>query len=156
MMSSLPLRRTTVVLSRYLASVLACGVAGLAWVSTGRILAPVLDTGFAPPAMWTTFEGILTFFLMSGLLLSLFLPLYFRFGLGRGALIFMGLFVGSYVLASVSLGIIIPGQALETVVGNLNGRVGSGWALVLVLGGLGAVVAGSSGLSARWFEKRDL
>ena len=156
MMSSLPLRRTTVVFSRYLASGLACGVAGVAWVSTGRILAPVLDAGFTPPAMWTTFEGTLTFFLMSGLLLSLFLPLYFRFGLGKGALVFMGLSFGLYVLASVPSGIIIPGRALETVVGNLNGRVGTGWALVLVLGGLGAVVAGSGGLSARWFERRDL
>jgi len=156
MLSSLPLRRTTLVFSRYLSSILACGFAALAWVSTGRILAPLLDAGFTTPAMWTTFEGILTFFLMAGIMLSLFLPLYFRLGLGRGASVFVGLSFCLFVLASLSSGLVAPGHAMQTLVSNLIHRVGPGWVLFLILGGMGALMAASGRLSVGWFERRDL
>jgi ABC-type transport system involved in multi-copper enzyme maturation permease subunit len=160
MLNSLPVRRATVVFSRYLSSVLACIVAGVAWVSTGRILAPLLDAlvegSRATPGMWTTFEGVLTFFLMACLMVSLFLPLYFRFGLGRGAMAFVGLSFGLLVLASFPSGLILPAAALETLVVTLTTRVGPGWVLFLILGGMGAALALSGRLSVRWFERRDL
>ena len=40
MLSSLPVRRATMVFSRYLSSIVACGFAAIAWISTGRLLAP--------------------------------------------------------------------------------------------------------------------
>jgi len=156
MLSSLPVRRATVVLSRYFSSVMAVGLAGLAWVSSGRLLAPLLDVSATSPGMWTTFDGVLTFFLMAGLIVSLFLPLYFRFGLGRGATLFVGFSAVLYLFASVRLVLVIPGDALRDRVTSLSAAVGPGWVLLLVLLGLGVVVAGSEQVSVRWFERRDL
>jgi|GEM_PF-948492 len=160
MLNSLPVRRATVVFSRYLSSVIACIVAGVAWVSTGHLLAPLLDTllegGRATPGMWTTFGGVLTFFLMACLLVSLFLPLYFRLGMGRGTLAFVGLSFGLLVLASLPSGLSLPAAALGTFVETLSTEVGPGWALFVILGGMGAALTFSGRLSVRWFERRDL
>jgi len=156
MLSSLPVRRTTVVLARYLSSVLACVFAGVAWISTGRLLAPLLDAGRTTPGMWTTFEGILTFFLMAVLLIALFLPLYFRFGIGRGATVFLGMSFGVYVLVSLPSGLVMPGADAQARSSSLTVSVGPGWVLFLILAGMGAALAVSGRLSARWFERRDL
>ncbi len=156
MLSSLPVRRATVVISRYLSSVIACGVAGTAWVSTGHLLAPLLNAGRTTPGMWTTFEGILTFFAMAALLIVLFLPLYFRFGMGRGAIAFMGLSFGLFVLVSLPSGLVMPGAAVQAWISAMAASVGPGWVLFLILAGIGVALALSGSLSVRWFERRDL
>ena len=156
LLSSLPVRRTAVVCSRYLASVIACGVAGIAWVSTGHLLTPLLDAGRTTPGMWTTFEGILTFFLMALFLISLYLPLYFRFGIGRGAMVFLGSSFALYVLSCLPSGLVIPGEAVEARISAMTESMGAGWVLVLILAGIGVALAVSGGLSVRWFERRDL
>ena len=160
MLSSLPVRRATVVFSRYLSSVIACGVAGVAWISTGHFLAPLLgnllDGGRATPGMWTTFEGILTFFTMSGLLVALFLPLYFRLGLGRGAIAFLPMVFALFVLASITSGTFMPGTALKGSVSDLLAAVGPWSSLILILAILGALLTLSARLAARWFKRRDL
>ena len=156
MMSSLPVRRAAVVFSRYLSSGIAVMIAAVAWVSTGTLIAPLLRVGSTTPGMWTTFEGILTFFAMAGLLISLFLPLYFRFGLGRGAVAFLGLSSGLYALASIQLGVFAPGEAVQNRIASLTASVGPGWVLFLILGGMGVTMAVSGRTSMRWFERRDL
>ena len=160
MLSSLPVRRATVVISRYISSLIACGVAGVAWISTGHLLAPLLDTlldgGRATPGMWTTFEGILTFFTMSGLLIALFLPLYFRFGMGRGVIVYLGMSFALFVLASLPAGVVMPGAAVQAWISAMTASVGPGWILFLILVGIGAAMTLSGRLSVRWFERRDL
>jgi hypothetical protein len=156
MLSSLPVRRATLVFSRYLSSVLACGFAGVAWISTGRLLAPLLDADRTTPGMWTTFEGILTFFLMAGLLIALFLPLYFRFGIGRGATVFLAMSFALYVLASLPSGLVMPGADVQARISAMAVSMGPGWVLFLILAGMGAALAVSGRLSVRWFERRDL
>ncbi|MFH1765647.1 MAG: ABC-2 transporter permease [Gemmatimonadota bacterium] len=156
MLSSLPVRRATVVFSRYLSSGFAVMIAAVAWVSTGTLLSPLLNVGSTTPGMWTTFEGILTFLAMAGFLISLFLPLYFRFGLGRGAMAFLGLSFGVYALASLRLGVFAPGEVVKARVSALASSVGPGWVLFLILTGMGAAMAVSGRLSVRWFERRDL
>ncbi len=156
MLSSLPVRRATLVFSRYLSSVFACVFAGVAWVSTGRLLAPVLDAGRTTPGMWTTFEGILTFFLIAGLLVALFLPLYFRFGIGQGATVFLGMSFGVYAMASLPSGLVMPGADVQARSSAMTASVGPGWVLFLILAGMGAALAVSARLSVGWFERRDL
>jgi hypothetical protein len=160
MLSSLPVRRATVVYSRYLSSILATLVAGMAWVSTGILLAPffgsLLDPGHSMLQIWTTFEGIMGFFSVAVLLLCLFLPLHFRFGLGRAATLFVGLCLGLFAIVSLSVGLVSPGELVRSFLSSLAASVGPGLTLFLVLGGLGAVVAASSGASVKWFERRDL
>ena len=156
MLSSLPVGRATVVFSRYLSSVLACVFAGVAWISTGRLLAPLLDAGRTTPGMWTTFEGILTFFLMAGLLIALFLPLYFRFGIGRGATVFLGMSFGVYALVSLLSGLVMPGADVQARISAMTASMGPGWALFLILAGMGAALVVSGRLSVGWFERRDL
>ena len=160
MLSSLPVRRATVVYSRFLSSILATILAGVAWVSTGFLLAPffgsVLDPGHSMIPIWTTFEGILGFFLVAVLLLCLFLPLYFRFGLGRAATLFVLLCFGLFAVVSLSVGLVQPGEMVRSHLTALAASVGPGLTLFLALGGLGAVVAASSRASVRWFERRDL
>jgi len=160
MLSSLPVRRATVVISRYISSLIACGVAGVAWISAGHLLAPLLDTlldgGRAMPGMWTTFEGILTFFAMAGLLIALFLPLYFWFGMGRGVIVYLGMSFVLFVLASLPAGVVMPRAAVQGWISAMTASVGPGWVLFLILVGIGAAMALSGRLSVRWFERRDL
>ena len=156
MLSSLPVRRATVVFSRYLSSCLALVVAGGAWVSSGFLLARLLSPLGHTPGMWATFPGVITFFLLAGMLLALYLPLYFRFGLGRGAGVFAALGFALYVLASVPLGVFAPGDRLQSWISHLTASIGPGWVLFLILGGLGAAMALSERLSVRWFVRRDL
>jgi len=160
MLSSLPVRRTTVVFSRYLSSVMACGVAGVAWISTGYLLvpllSPLLDGAGYSPGMWSTFEGILTFYTTAGLLITLFLPMYFRFGLGRGATVFTASSLVLFVLATLRAGLFAPGAALETRISAMTIAMGPGWVLFLILGGMGVLLTFSARLSGTWFKGRDL
>ena len=160
MLSSLPVRRATVVYSRYLSSILATVLAGVAWVSTGSLIAPLLaplsNHGSELAPIWATFEGVLALVMVAVFLLSLFLPLYFRFGLGRGALVFVALVFGLFLVVSFSIGLMGPGETLRDLLSSLTASVGPGWVLFLVLGGLGGVVAASSRVSVRGFERRDL
>ena len=160
MLSSLPVRRTTVVFARYLSSIIACGVAGVAWISTGHLLvpllSPLLDGASDMLGMWATFEGLLTYFTTAGLLITLFLPLYFRFGLGRGAMVFMASSLGLFVLVTLRSGLFAPGDALETRISAMTMTMGPGWVLFLILGGMGVLLTFSARLSGRWFKRRDL
>ena len=156
MLSSLPVSRATVVVSRYVSSVLACALGALAWVSTGHLLGPILAADAIGAGMWTTVSGITAFIGVSLLLLSLFLPLYFRFGLGRGAMIFFPSVAGLYLLSSQPRGFVPPAAAVRDQVSSLSASMGAGWALLLVLALLAVLVGASGRLSVRWFEGRDL
>jgi len=167
MLHSLPVSRTVIVIGRYLTAILACGVAGLAWSATGRLLLPLLDPGRAGPPLWTTLGGILTYFLSAGLLFALFFPLYFRFGLGKGAVAFLavsltllGMGYGTAGLAgggapSRTLGIGGPSTLIRLQVTALLENMGVAGALTLILLGSGGVLAISLFLSRFWYARRE-
>jgi hypothetical protein len=156
MLSSLPVSRATVVFSRYISSIVSCALGAGAWVSTGSLLGPVLGADGAVPGMWATLPGITAFVSVAILLLSLFLPLYFRYGLGKGAMIFVPSVMGLYLLSIQSRGFAAPATAVRDGVEAFSASVGPGWVLFLILLLLAAMVAASGRLSVRWFEKRDL
>jgi hypothetical protein len=167
MLHSLPIRRGTVVLARYLLAVSAGGVAGILWVTTGRLLLPILDAGRATPAIWMTVEGVITFFVFVGLLVALFFPVYFRLGMGRGSMVFLGLSAAllaiGYATAGLAggparagiLGIAPPSALVLSRVSALVGSLGVAGTLTLILIGLSVVFAVSLKLSQRWFERRE-
>jgi hypothetical protein len=167
MLHSLPIRRGTVVLARYLLAVSTSGVAGVLWVTTGRLLLPILDASRATPAIWMTLEGVITFFVFVGLLVALFFPVYFRLGMGRGSLVFLGLSVAllaiGYATAGLAggparvgiLGIPPPSSLVLSRVAALLGSLGVAGTLTLILIGLALLFAVSLKLSQRWFGRRE-
>ena len=167
MLHSLPLRRESVVVARYLVALIAGGLAGIAWTTTGRLLLPILDAGRTNPAMWMTIEGGLTFLIAVGLFVSLFFPLYFRFGMGKGAMAFLGASLGLLALGygtahlaggpapSGALGLIPPSALIGARVGALMGSLGPAGTLTVVLLGIALIFGASLRLSQRWFGGRE-
>ncbi len=156
MLSSLPVSRATVVFSRYVSTIFACAIGAGAWVSSGHLLSPLLASGPTNPEMWTTLSGITAFVSVAALLLSLFLPLYFRFGIGRGAMIFVPSVMGLYLLSAQPRGFVPPATAVQAQILSFSASIGPGWVLLLILLFLAAMMAASGRLSIRWFENRDL
>jgi hypothetical protein len=154
LISSLPVRRSTIVGARYVAAALAGMVALVAWVGVGYLLTPLLDATRTTEPMWATFDGVVTFVAVVGGLTALFLPLHFRFGLGRGAVVFgvvcLVLLIGAGALMTA------PAQLLRGAISGLGSTVGTGRTLALVLAGVGAAFAGSAWVARRGLERRDL
>jgi hypothetical protein len=166
MMSSLPVRRSTIVAARYSAAVAGCAAGAIVWIGSGWLLSPILASGGTGVVMWRTLAGVLTYLVVTSLFTSLFLPLYFSFGLGRGGLIFVILALVLVAASSVAFdrgeaattGVILrlPAAAIRDRIGVLVTTLGTRPALVAVLTGLAAVLALSAWLSARGFRRRDL
>lgn len=167
MLHSLPVGRSAVVTARYIVAVVAGGIAGIAWATTGQILLPILMSNRTAPGMWMSLEGALTFVIAAGLMFSLFLPLYFRLGMARGAVAFMGasffLLVLGYGTASLAggpaasgvSGLFPPSALIRTRVLAMMGAVGPAGTLTIVLVGIALIYAGSLKLSQRWFRVRE-
>lgn len=182
MLHSLPIHRDAVVLARYLVAILAGALAGVVWSVTGRILLPLLRAGRGDPAMWVTLEGGLTFVLVVGLMAVLFFPLYFRMGMGRGAVAFLGLALAFLLLAYATAGVaggpgvgggipmgaesgagpppaggfLIPPSALiRTRLSALLGSMGVTGTLTLVLVVLALALYASIRLSQHFLRKRE-
>lgn len=175
MLHSLPIDRNLVVLARYLAAILAGSLAGVVWNAAGRILLPLLDAGRQDPATWMTFEGSLTFILAVGLMVVLFFPLYFRMGLGRGTVVFLGLSLALLFLAYGTTGIaqgpvgevhggpspvggfpiVPPSTLVRTRIDALLESAGVAGTLALILAFLGVALFASIKLSQRWLRDRE-
>lgn len=175
LLHSLPVRRSTVVLARYLSTVLAGCAAFVAWVCVGWMLRPILVPEAPGPAMWMSLQGALTFLGAFGLLTAFFLPLYFGVGIGRAALAFFGLMpllaLAGYASAGVAWGptaggavarqaagapIVLPSSLISARISSLVATVGPGWALVAIALGMGSILALSGRLALRWFRRREL
>ena len=173
MLCSLPVRRATIVRARYVAAVLAGGVAVVLWTATGHLLGPLLDAGRTTAPWWASFGGIASFVVVVGVLAAIFLPLYFRFGLGRGAAVFaftcLALLIGASSLASLVGGgaapavgaaldggaLVTPARSVRLAIGHLQASVGAGWTLALVLTGVAVGLTASAWQAVRAFERRD-
>jgi hypothetical protein len=172
MLHSLPARRATVVLARYVSALAGLGLAGIAWVSAGWLLGTILDAHAAGPALWGTFEGLVTFSVSICFLVSLFLPFHFRMGMGRGSLAFLGLvpvlLIAGYGTAGVAWGpasggasgvaglpLFPPSSLVSSRISALVGAVGPGWALAAIIVAMGSILAFSERLSVRWLKSRE-
>ena len=174
MLHSLPVRRVTVVLARYMSSLVAGLFAGVAWISVGSLLRPLLNPGQATPAMWMTLDGILTFLVASCRMMALFLPLDFKLGLGRGLTVFFPLslilFAGLFMLTGVGsgregglagsggipLGIPRPSSLIRTGISDMVAAMGPVGAVSVVLLGLAAALSFSAWLSTHSLQRRDI
>jgi hypothetical protein len=154
LISSLPVRRSTIVAARHVAAALAGVVALAAWIGTGYLLTPLLDAARTTAPMWSTFDGVLTFITVVGGLTAIFLPLYFHFGVGRGAAAFG--FVCLVLLAGAGAPMTAPAQLLRGMLSALGSAVGARWTLVLVMVGVATAFAGSTWVAGRGFDRRDL
>lgn len=163
---SLPVRRGSVVLGRYVSTLLAGGLALAVWVGSGSVLRPILAPDPAGPAMWMTLEGLLTFGSAFALLAALFLPLYFRLGVGRGALAFLGLLLvlvpAVYASAGLAWGptaagasLVLPSSLVGARVSALVGAVGPAVALGVLLAGLTVILTLSGLLSTHGLRRRE-
>jgi ABC-2 type transport system permease protein len=164
---SLPLERREIVISRYL-SVLVGVISGLALSClTGALVTSTGTAGNDPVLASVPWMQASMFALMS-LLAAVFLPCYFRFGAGKGLVVFSALAVGAMVVLSlaVPLALYIAGHAnlladpevwRETAAKTgAEERTRLAHAVIAVLALLSAVtLLFSAGLSVRFYEKRD-
>jgi hypothetical protein len=173
--ASLPLKRRTIVRGRYLLAGLivvggAAVVFGSAALTLALLKAPAYEKALSP---LLSAEGIAGYFLAAVFLLSSFLPLYYRFGLGRGNLLyFSGLFAlllglgGIERLASGPLHLISPlftADFLGDPAGGLLGLIGSAGETfgpflsdVFVLSLLSLFILASLRLSTRFYDRKEL
>jgi len=161
LVGSLPVRRATVVVARYVWAVAACAGAASVWVAGGHLLAPLLGARPTAPATWESLDGVLAFLVVTTGLAAIFLPLYFRLGLGRAALAFapVCLFLvaaSSALAASAGAMPASPGAAVREGMSAVVASAGPMPAAALTVIGIGAVLAASAWVSVRGYERRDL
>lgn len=173
MLYSLPVDRETVVVARYLVVVITGTLAGVVWNGAGRILLPILAAGREDPAIWMTLEGGLTFALAVGLMAALFFPLYFSFGMGRGAIAFLGMSVVILALAYVTsdlawgpatehtapgthLAVVLPSALIRSRVSALLSGLGVAGTLTVVLVVLALVFYASIRISQYGLRRREI
>jgi hypothetical protein len=171
---SLPVDRATSVRARGVWALAANVAAGGLWVASGHLW-QALASGpeWGPPAtpMWTSADGLLAFGLVTIVLAALFLPCYFRFGIGKGGAIFGALAVVPLAVIGglTTLGVTappasqgrlggvppLPATAIRQAIGRLRDSLGTPASLVL-LGGCAAVALWASvRLAIRYHEQRE-
>jgi ABC-type transport system involved in multi-copper enzyme maturation permease subunit len=167
---SLPVTRRDVVLARYLSTALGLLLGlGLSW-SIGR--ATTLWMGTAARGGSAASTGFLVYaalFALLVLLAAVFLPCYFRFGAGRGLVVFSAIGIGVLIVAPLllQLALLLAGygnplmdpEVWRRGAEELDAEEGIRLAR-RVVAGLTVLACGaallSAGLSVRFFEKRDL
>jgi hypothetical protein len=173
--ASLPLKRRTSVRGRYLlAGIFVIGgaavVFGSAALTLALLKAPAYEKALTP---LLSVEGIIGYLLTTVFLLTSFLPLYYRFGLGRGNLFyFSGLFAlllavaGLERLASGPLHLMSPlfttdflrdpARGLLGLLGSVGETLGPFLSFVFVLSLLSLLVSASLRLSTRFYDRKEL
>jgi hypothetical protein len=172
--ASLPLKRSTVVLARYVLTALLSLAGGIFVFFYAYILTSVVKLRFIKIDLKSllTFGGITGFVLFIAFLAALYFPFYFRHGLGRGSFIFAAVLL--------ALGIVVTG--LERLAANIFHLTGPlftadflkdpGLGILLAIGGIrhslglplfvgatftlmAGMLAISIRLSIRFYQKRE-
>jgi len=168
---SLPVRRSTVVRARCLSMLAAGAVSFVVWVSGGLVGDALVGHAGSGTPLWATFEGVVGFCLIIVGLTTLFMPCYFRFGIGKGSAVFALLLIPlASAEAAVSLAVLpeaagslgpraavaaVPGSLVRHALSQAHQDLGAAAALVL-FSLLGAVMLWASvALSIRFYEKRE-
>jgi ABC-2 type transport system permease protein len=136
--NSLPVNRRDVVLARYATTLLGTVVGlGIGWL-VGKLMQPA--TAFGP--------GLLaTLFFMLAVAGALFLPCYFRWGIGRGLQAFSLVVLGLVAIVAVGTSLLELGSGGPESLGNI---VAGAIATLALL-----VLCASCALSIRLYERRD-
>ena len=168
---SLPVSRSTVVRGRCLSMLAAGAVSFAVWASGGLVGDALVGHAGSGTPLWATFEGVVGFCLVIVGLATLFMPCYFRFGIGKGSAVFAFLLVplaSAEAAASIlvlgeaggSRGpraavVAVPGSLVRHVIAQAHQTLGAAAALALFsLVGAGVLWA-SVALSIRFYEKRE-
>jgi hypothetical protein len=114
---SLPVDRATVVWARVAWMVGAAAAGAVSWAAMGLLWRTVpVDLGQSPGIpMWQSAEGFLAFGAVAASLAVLFLPCYYRFGIGKGSAVFgfLALALVGAVTGLTVLGVIEPSGAAD-------------------------------------------
>jgi hypothetical protein len=173
--ASLPLKRRTIVRGRYLLAGLivvggAAVVFGSAALTLALLKAPAYEKALLPVL---SVDGMTGFLFVSAFLLAVFMPLYYRFGLGKGNVIYVGGLVAFLVimtglerLASRTLHLIgpvftadflrDPARGLLGLIGSTREALGPTLFICCILGVLTVLVATSLRLSTSFYDKKEL
>jgi hypothetical protein len=99
--NSLPVSRSQVVFARYLTVLLAILLGlGIAW-AVGQVVGRLLAPGAANPAPFTSPVALAPIFVVLIFTAALYLPFYFRWGAGRGAVILSAVGVGTLLIITL-------------------------------------------------------
>ncbi len=173
--ASLPLQRRTIVRGRYLlAGLIIIGGAAVVFGSAALTLAlfktPAYEKALSP---LLSVDGIGGFLFTAVFILAVYLPLYYRFGLGRGNVIYLGvlfglLFVAAGLerIASGALRIIPPlftagflkepGRGMIDLVGSAREELGPFLFCLFGLGLSALLAMLSLRVSIRFYERKEL
>jgi hypothetical protein len=174
-LNSLPVRRGQVVVAQYLAAglIVLCGLGVLVAVPTA--LHAIAPSAPVAPTVWLRPAGIAAFLVPIVLLEILFLPLYFRLGLGRAiwgflvALLALGGVAGGLMkMLSILAGrplsrifpldrevLVIPYKPFLPLAGKLKEALGAAGLAAAALAVLAGLVYLSLRLSMGFYERRE-
>lgn len=164
---SLPVARATVVRARVAAALLGAGVGLALWLASGFAFEAVLSRPASFATSWASLEGILAFCLSAVVGIALFLPCYFRYGLGKGSGVFALLAIalaGAIVtIAPVVIGAgagawqpADPTEVLRRIVAGGRARIGAPGTALVAIAGCVVLVWASTRLSSAFYRRREL
>ena len=154
---SLPVSRARLVLGRYLSAFAAITVGLAVWMGSAVLLSRRFAGADPKLSQWVSLEGAVAYCVILTLLVALFFPCYFRYGLGKGAAVFAlsvmalgGILAGLRWMARAALGDVPPdptGVDLDAVLAIAR------LVWIVIVGGL---TMGSAALSIRFYRQREL
>jgi hypothetical protein len=168
LLMSLPISRATCVRGRYLTALMAVVLGWIMNVGLGCLLLLILPNAKLHWSILLSIEWFLAYFVLLAVILTTFLPFYFRYGIGRGSfLFFLGLAALLIVGTVVALAAGASRDILTESLKHLDGgavraveQIENAVSLPVLLVSLALLLSGwtllSMRLSVRFFAARDL
>jgi ABC-2 type transport system permease protein len=158
---SLPLKRSTIVQARYLLSGLVLAAGTILMFAYGYFVNSVLKMNLRKMNLEAlrTLEGMLGFLFTGVVLVSFFFPLFFRFGLAKGTVVFTVILIGFIIsmgaLFSGKEFLIDPGAGILRTLGRIKHYLTPPLFLLLTLALAAGIIFLSVRLSTRFYDQRD-
>lgn len=153
---SLPVSRATLVLGRYLSAFVAVALGLAVWMGSAALLSRRFAGADPNLSQWVSLDGAVAYCVILTLVVALFLPCYFRYGLGKGAAVFA---VGVMALGGVLAGLRwIVRAALGNVAPDLTAvdlDAARTLARFIWIAIVAAIATGSAALSVRFHRRRE-
>jgi ABC-2 type transport system permease protein len=145
--SSLPVKKQSIVLSRYISSFFITGIGLFLYFVSGFLYKSIFKDNIAGLKSVVSLEGGVVFFFLSLLLVSLFLPFYFKLGISRALLVFPA--VVAVLSAVIWLGI-------ESVSLNLQESLNTPLSLYILFILLSGIMGTSILISIKAYKLKEL